>query len=487
MKKKLFSLILTALLAASALMSACGDSSDQSVGEQNIQNAQSSDPDAAAETTTEDPSADSLPAADLEGAEFRIWARTGGLMFVYIDEMDGDVINDAVYTAVNNVQERFNVKITGTEYDCEINTSNNKIGNSILAGDDFCDILSCHDRTMAQFSLAGMLSNVNDLPYLDYSKPWWPERSLNTLTINGIMYLISNSISYGNIRATNCTYFNKDYLDSYGIEYPYQTVRDGKWTLDLMTEMCRDVYQDVNGDGKRDNDDNYGFVGFQSAYRLVESFEIVPYRADPDKVLVIDVDNDRTRQLIDKYYRLCFETAGGLFRAEDGSYREMFNSGKTMFTFGALTDAVTTFRYSDIKYGFLPMPKLNDSQEKYCSGSNDVPFGVPITNSNPELTGMMIEALSAEGYRIVQPAFFEIAMKQKFTSDDDSIEMLDIIADNRVLDFGYLYCGNLPLCRFISFMFDPKKPSKDFDSFYAKNLQKEQANVDSIIEAYSGT
>ena len=474
---------LAALLMSALLLASCGEAaaSPNAGGETEPAQGENDQP---AETTTEDPNADSLPAADLEGEEFRIWSRIGQLMYIYVDEMDGDVINDAVYTAISNVKERFNVSITGTEYDCEINTSNNKIGNSILAGDDFCEILSCHDRTMAQFSLAGMLSNVNDLPYLDYSKPWWPERSLQTLTINGIMYLISNSISYGNIRATNCTYFDKAKLDAYGIEYPYQTVRDGAWTLDLMTELCKDAYEDLNGDGKRDNGDNYGFVGFQSAYRLIESFEIVPYRADPEKILIVDVDNDRTRELINKYYKLCFESAGGLFLAEDGSYREMFNNGRTMFTFGTLSDAVTTFRYSDVQYGFLPMPKLNDAQQNYCSGSNDVPFGVPITNSKREMTGMLIEALSAEGYRVVQPAFFEVAMKQKFASDEDSVEMLDIIAENRVLDFGYLYCGNLPLCRFISFMFTPKKANTDFDSFYAKNIQKEQANVDAIIEAY---
>ena len=473
---------LSAVLALLLLLTSCGQAAAGS-GEAAPQTEAQ---EAAPETTTEDPNADSLPEADLEGAEFRIWARgEEALGYIFVSEMNGDVINDAVYTAVNNVSERFNVNITGTVYECEINTSNNKIGTAILAGDDFCEIISCHDRTVAQWSLAGMLSNVNDLPHLDYSKPWWPSKTLETLTVNGIMYIISNSLSYGGIRGTSCTYFNKDRLDSYGIEYPYQTVRDGGWTLDLMTELCKDVYEDVNGDGQRDREDNYGFVAIQSAYRIVESFEIVPYRADPDKILIVDVDNDRSRQLFDKYYRLCFESAGGVMYPEDASYREMFNDGKAMFTFGTLGDSASTFRYSDIKYGFLPMPKLNDMQDDYCCGNNDVPFCVPITNTKSELTGLMIEALSAEGYRVVQPAYFEIALKQKFTSDEDSVEMLDIIAQNRVLDFGYLYCGWLPLCRFISFMFDPKKPNKDFDSFYAKNIQKEQANVDSIIEAYT--
>ena len=168
----------------------------------------------------------------------------------------------------------------------------------------------------------------------------------------------------------------------------------------------------------------------------------------------------------------------------DSKYRDLFMQDKAMFIFSSLGHAVTIFRYADINYGFLPMPKLNERQENYCSGSNDVPFGIPVTNTDLDFTGMLIEALSAEGYRTVQPAYFEIALKQKFTSDAESIEILDIISQARVLDFGYLYCGSLPLCRFITNLFDPNSPSKDFASLYAKNINAEQANVDAIIEAY---
>ncbi len=484
MEKKLA--VLLALLTILPLFAACGNNGNK--GDTLPPSADVTQPTETTEAVTEDPLADNLPDSDFEGREFRIYAQKTSsvdeLSHVYVDEMNGDVINDAVYTAVQTVEDRFSVDITGTGYQTTNNTSNNSIGNSILAGDDFCDILSGHDRTMAQFSLAGMLTDVNIVPHLDYSKPWWPNRSLKTLTIGGVMYLISNSLSYSNIRETNATYFNKARLDAYGIEYPYQTVFDGDWTLDAMTALCKDVYEDVNGDGKRDNDDFYGHVGFSAAYRFIESFDIQPYKADPDKLIVLGMNNERTLQLIDKYYALCFETAGGLMISSEETCRQMFAEDKAMFIFGTLGFAVEYFRYSDVDYGFLPMPKLNEYQEEYCSGSNDKPFGIPVTNTDLDFTGIVMEALNAEGYRTVQPAYFEIAMKQKFTSDAESIEILDIISQSRVLDFGYLYCGDLPLCRFITYLFNPSNPSKDFASLYAKNVEKEQANVDAIIAAY---
>ena len=264
--------VLLALLTILPLFAACGNN-----GNKGDTLPTTGDVTQSVETTeavTEDPLADSLPEANYDGREFRIYARVDGdsdeLSYIYVDEMDGDVINDAVYDTIHSVEDRFNVDITGTGYQTTINTSNNSIGNAILAGDDFCDILSSHDRTMAQFSLAGMLTNVNSVPHLEYDKPWWPSRTLETMTIGGVMYLISNSISYANIRATNCTYFNKARLDAYGIEYPYQTVFDGDWTLDFMSSLCKDVYEDVNGDGQRDEGDFYGYIGFKSDYRFIE-------------------------------------------------------------------------------------------------------------------------------------------------------------------------------------------------------------------------
>ena len=55
--------------------------------------------------------------------------------------------------------------------------------------------------------------------------------------------------------------------------------------------------------------------------------------------------------------------------------------------------------------------------------------------------------------------------------------MPDIIAEKRALDFGYLYCGALKLCRFITSLLTEKKPSPDFDPFCAKNQSYEKPSL----------
>ena len=51
----------------------------------------------------------------------------------------------------------------------------------------------------------------------------------------------------------------------------------------------------------------------------------------------------------------------------------------------------------------------------------------------------MIEALASEGYYRVAPALFETALKVKYSSDDDSARMYDIIKGSVMYDFGRVY------------------------------------------------
>ena len=64
---------------------------------------------------------------------------------------------------------------------------------------------------------------------------------------------------------------------------------------------------------------------------------------------------------------------------------------------------------------------------------------IPKSASDLERTGAIIEALSAEGYYTLKPAYYETVLKGKSVRDDESSEMLDIIFANRVYDLEYMY------------------------------------------------
>ena len=68
---------------------------------------------------------------------------------------------------------------------------------------------------------------------------------------------------------------------------------------------------------------------------------------------------------------------------------------------------------------------------------------IPADVKNIEKTAVMVEALNAASLDSVIPAFYDKALKVKFTRDEDSAEMLDIIRDGICFQFGYYYTVTL--------------------------------------------
>ena len=61
--------------------------------------------------------------------------------------------------------------------------------------------------------------------------------------------MMFNNISYVNLEATRVMFFNKTLMDDMNIAHPYDTVYEGKWTLDELRTISDSAYIDKNGDG----------------------------------------------------------------------------------------------------------------------------------------------------------------------------------------------------------------------------------------------
>ena len=62
------------------------------------------------------------------------------------------------------------------------------------------------------------------------------------------------------LNGVGVTYFNKELAERNKIGDIYQTVRDGKWTLDSFSEYCKGITQDINGDTQLNGDDMFGLT-----------------------------------------------------------------------------------------------------------------------------------------------------------------------------------------------------------------------------------
>jgi hypothetical protein len=161
-----------------------------------------------------------------------------------------------------------------------------------------------------------------------------------------------------------------------------------------------------------------------------------------------------------------------------------FSSGNILFWPNTLYKNVM-LRATETDYGILPYPKWNKEQERYMTGAQDnfSIMAIPITCQNTELAGAALEALAAESYRSVTPAYYEIALKTKYLRDDESAMMLDIIRDGLSFNFGAYHTDSIGDLR-LQYRFIMGNKKSDWVSVYEKNEAKYQKGLEKTIENY---
>ena len=87
--------------------------------------------------------------------------------------------------------------------------------------------------------------------------------------------------------------------------------------------------------------------------------------------------------------------------------------------------------------------KYDDKQANYYSHAHDqfIVYGIvnKESNANVDSLGAVLECMAIESERTVKEAYFEIALKGKYSKDKQSWEMLDMIVKNLKIDGGLLY------------------------------------------------
>ncbi len=483
--KRIASLLLLCAMLLSA--SACSEAATEN-------NTDPNDPNAAGQTEVSaeeveaapevDELADNLPDTDLAGYDFRIacWLAQQ-VPSVYAEEMTGNPVDDAVYEKITTVEDRFNCGVSMLDYGNTASNGEQLYIDAILAGDDTFDVATGHDISIANMTMQGYCLNLYDLPYLDFSKPWWPSQTVNSLTLNGAMYLFSNFISYYNMSDTRVWYFNKTMFNDRSLAYPYEMVYEGTWTLDAMAELLKDSYIDLNGNGAVDDTaDSFGAVN-NGYYAFREPCNNEPYRHTEDGGMEYHFDVEWYSMLIEKLSKLFYGTAGRI----SGEGYNAFVENRAMMIFNTISTATNYLSQTDVVYGVLPMPKADENQEQYYGGCTDRPFIVPITGtSHLDPTGLLIEALSAEGYRKVYPAYFEVALKARYADQTDDAKMIDIIMNNNILSFTYMYGNyNSAYSTLMSSMFSsPDAPNTDVASWAAKQEKAQKKYIERLVKVF---
>ncbi len=421
---------------------------------------------------------------DFGGAEFTILGFEFDFYdkYFFAEEQNGERMNDAIYERQIKTEDYLGVKFNiakATAFDTVLPT----LQQSIAAGDDKYQLVLPHCISgISSMVSDGMLYDVNNIADIDLSKDYYNHNVNENLSLNGRNYYFVSDYMICN---PNCVLFNKQLVSDFKLDDPYQLVYDGRWTFDKMYEMGHAVAGDISGDGTIDINDRFGLTGegdwmlnsilYACGLKLVEK---------TNNGFKLGINNEKTVHIIEQLHNELSGNSVYLWKINDNKENMLqIDSGRTLFQLYPLYK-IYDFRDSAVDYGVLPYPKYDEAQEKYLSNDWSSLMCIPISITNPEMVGKVIEYLSYISNDTTIPAYYGITLSGKLARDENSSKMMDIIFDNIVFDAGMNYWGfdsNMMGLFYVLPMLVVQNGSTDFASWYKTYADGAQATMDKFV------
>ncbi|MBQ8508598.1 MAG: extracellular solute-binding protein [Clostridia bacterium] len=455
MKKRLISLavLLSFAMSMTSVITACNGT------EPSVDDTTPSGGDVTSTPATETDSKfepDDLPAnLNFDGETINVLYRDDVVKSFYVEEQTGDIVDDAVYNANRAVEDRLNIKFNVTTKagtaNADRSTYMNAITTSVMAGDNAYDLTAVMTFNMPTLIQQGVFIDLNEVQYLNFDKPWWVQDLTDLASINGKLYFASGDITLELTQRIFCMLFNKNLAETLGTEDIYALVKDGKWTLDKATELAVAAYADLNGDSKMDPEDRYGLVitdynhisGFEGSLGLQETTQ------DADGIHHIDFGGERVITAFQKLVSMISDNDGIYYQIKSDAdsnethqiYYNMFKGGRLLITTTEFHQISSVYRDMNDDYGVIPYPMLDEEQGGYYTLARNVysSFTIPKTCEKLDAVGAAMEALASENYRTTSQTYFETALKVKYSYDDETSQMYDIIKGGLTFNFGFTF------------------------------------------------
>ena len=403
-------------------------------------------------------------------------------------EPNGEIVNDAVCNRNLAAENLLDIEI---EYIVELgnwderNEYCNLIRSDVMANAKAYDLVTGVTVCMMPLTLEKVFLSSNELENVNIENPWWVNNMMEDIGLNGKLYGLLGDACINLYTDLAVFYFNVNILDEYNLENPYEIVRAGNWTVDKLSEMVKVASLDVDGNGKMEADsDRFGMMGFTTVNRsFITGAEIQIIPIIEGEPVVADL-SERLVSLYEKLYRLCVESDSYITVIGDYTQNAThFLNGQTLFIDNWLR-AIDLFRDMEDDFGIIPYPKFEDVQKSYHTqiGTSTSMLFVPITAKNAELSSKVEETISYYGWKDVVPAYYEVALKGKYTRDEDVKDMLDIIRSSAQMNFTFAYSTMFSPFPNLLTEFRDKSENNNIASIYASNKPQWEAQLENIIE-----
>ena len=487
--KMQFTALILILVFLCAIFISCAEKNDantKSPDNINANDANNNSANAAADSVSVE-EAYPYPEYDFKGAVINVLARKDGwyegsqdLNDLTVEEINGEVLNDAVYNRTKKVEEKYNFSLKIIPVADPVAT----VQKSIKAGDDEYQMIQEKLMFMSQtLAPQNYLRNLQGVLSLNLDAPWYNQNAIKDLSINKKITVLAGDMTINDKGGVIMAVFSKKLSEQYGLENLYNTVKDGKWTLDKLYELMLVTTVDLNGDGKLTlKDDQWGLAiedyggwmfSAASGNRLATLDENgIPYMTHLTEKNISDYERIK---------KIMYEKFGRVVTPEDEEHVRVFVENRCFISVDMLS-SIAMLRGMDDDFGIIPLPKQDETQKDYITTISPWVsrfFAIPSTCQNTEMVGAVIDAMSRESGNTVMPAYYNNLLNQKIARDEESIEMLKNIFDSVIYDIGSVFnWGNIWDEQ--HHFFAGKK--EDYISYHEKIAGKIQSALDKTIE-----
>jgi len=434
---------------------------------------------------------------DLKGANFKIlidrqWSGNSLDVTDYdIEEMNGEVLNDAIYNRNLIIQDMYNLKFVPIHAEDTIETMMSK---AMKAAIDEYDAVAVRLLRAAIFASKGFAVNVFDTS-LTLDAPWWDQNIIKDTSIGGAAYFFAGDIFIKHYDGIDMLMFNKKLLNEFGLESPYNLVNSNQWTMDKFNELVKadGIKLDLDNNDKMNRYDRYGFV---TQIDYLPSFVIACgekfVSKDGNDMPYFTGNTEKASNIIDKmlevYVDYTYDMHRDAYGRDSGSGQLVqfwvFPEGRGLFYWGFPRYMELGLRDMEDDYGIVPIPKWDSSQDRYYAMVNNwhsYTYVLPRTVGDVDKNSQVLDAMAYYGMKLIKPAYYEVCLQRKYSRDEESSAMLDIIFSSTCYDIGSVYgvggyidalCDNL------------QKGNNTVMTSYEKLQGKIEKDINKLIEQF---
>ena len=399
------------------------------------------------------------PEADLEGdtiSVLNIDSYWGMHVAIDVEQIEGEILNDAIYNRNRAVEEKFSCVIHDDKYvsGSVLERTSQVALREIQSGDDTHDVMYVLDNYLVQFFTKNLLFDLSDLPKLHLDADWWDGAYNSVAQLGDSIFGAAGDLHLMGYDSSWCLFFNEDVLADNGVALPYDLVREGGWTLDKLHEYAETLANadtagtDWTGGGSA----LYGIVTHAHAPdKFIFSMANDYVTKENDGSLTFGMETERFYNTVEKLADLLGTPDVTLQGSTDDlnpdkGYVYAFMNGYAAFLTAEVKTA-NNIREMEDTFGIVPLPKYDEAQQNYRTPlmNSLLVMTVPVTNTAPSVTAMIVDALAYESSQSVVPVYFDKTVAHKGLRNESSVEMLEIIRRSRSADIGVIYGWNSAL------------------------------------------